>query len=103
MRPRIFAANWKMNIAPSEARAYARVFATAVDPVPGRELWLFPPTVSLEATAQALHDRPDIRIGVQNVYWEPKGAFTGSTSVTLLRDAGATTALVGLSERRHTF
>jgi triosephosphate isomerase len=103
MRSRIFAANWKMNIAPAEARAYAQAFSAAVPIVAGRELWFFPPTVSLETTAQSLATRPDARVGVQNIYWEPKGAFTGSTSVALARGAGATTALVGHSERRHIF
>src|SRR5207249_7210177 len=43
------------------------------------------------------------RIGVQDVYWEPKGAFTGATSVPLAKAAGATLVLVGHSERRHVF
>ncbi|MEO8200776.1 MAG: triose-phosphate isomerase [Gemmatimonadota bacterium] len=103
MRTRIFAANWKMNVSPDEARAYARVFTAAVPPKDGRELWFFPPTVSLEATALSMRGRPDARVGAQNIYWEPKGAFTGSTSIALARAAGATTALVGHSERRHIF
>ena len=103
MRPLIFAANWKMNIGPDDARAYASTFLSKVHPRADRELWFFPPMVSLEATAQAMHGRPDTKVGAQNIYWEPKGAFTGSTSVALAKAAGATTALVGHSERRHIF
>jgi triosephosphate isomerase len=103
MRPLIFAANWKMHLAPSEARVFARSFLGATQPVSGRTLWFFPPAVSLEATAEAFRGRPDIRIGAQDVYWEPKGAFTGATSVPLAVDAGAAGALVGHSERRHVF
>jgi triosephosphate isomerase len=103
MKPLLFAANWKMNIGPDEARAYSRSFTAKVAPRDGRDLWFFPPTVSLEATAQAMQGRPDTRIGAQNVYWEPRGAFTGSTSVDLAKSAGATAALVGHSERRHIF
>lgn len=103
MRSRIFAANWKMNISPAEARAYAKAFTAMVHPRADRELWFFPPTVSLEATVQAMQGRPDTTVGVQNIYWEPKGAFTGSTSVALAQAAGATAALVGHSERRHIF
>lgn len=103
MRPLIFAANWKMHLAPSEARAFAKSFLGATQPVPGRTLWFFPPAVSLEATAEAFRRRPDIRVGAQDVYWEPKGAFTGATSVPLAVDAGAAGALVGHSERRHVF
>lgn len=103
MPSRIFAANWKMNVSPDEARDYARVFVSLVHPRADRELWFFPSTVSLEATARAMQGRPDTRVGVQDIYWEPKGAFTGSTSVALAQAAGATTALVGHSERRHIF
>ena len=47
--------------------------------------------------------RPDIRLGVQNVYTEEKGAFTGETSAAMAADAGAAFVLVGHSERRHIF
>jgi triosephosphate isomerase len=103
MPPLLFAANWKMNIGPDEARAFARTFLAQVHPRADRELWFFPPAVSLEATAQAMQGRPDTRVGAQDVYWEPKGAFTGATSVALAKAAGATAVLVGHSERRHIF
>jgi triosephosphate isomerase len=103
MRPLIFAANWKMQIGPAEAREYAAKFLAAVPARQGRELWFFPPAVSIEATAQALKGRPDVKVGAQDVHWEPKGAFTGATSVPLAMQAGAAGALVGHSERRHLF
>ncbi len=92
-----------MHVAPAEARAYAEHFLRLVGEAPGRSLWFFPPAVSLEATAAAFVGRGDIRVGAQDVHWEPKGAFTGATSVPLARGAGATGALVGHSERRHVF
>ena len=55
------------------------------------------------AAAETVADRPDLALGVQNVYWEPKGAFTGEISVPMARDAGARYALIGHSERRHIF
>jgi triosephosphate isomerase len=103
MRPLIFAANWKMQIGPAEARDYASKFLAATPVKQGRELWFFPPAVSLEATAQAFKGRLDVKVGAQDVYWEQKGAFTGATSVPLAAQAGATGALVGHSERRHVF
>jgi triosephosphate isomerase len=59
--------------------------------------------VSIEAASTALKGRPDISVGAQDVHWEPKGAFTGETSIQLAKGAGATGALVGHSERRHVF
>jgi triosephosphate isomerase len=103
MRPLIYAANWKMHLSPAEARAFAERFLAATHPVAGRSLWFFPPSVSLEATARAFANRGDVRVGAQDVHWEPKGAFTGATSVPLAVGAGAAGALVGHSERRHVF
>ncbi len=103
MRSLIYAANWKMNVGPDAARAFAARFNDVVEPQDGRQLWFFPPAVSLEATATAFRERPDAAVGAQNVYWEAKGAFTGETSVGLAREAGAAGALVGHSERRSVF
>jgi triosephosphate isomerase len=63
----------------------------------------FPPAVSLAAARSAVEGRSDIDFGVQNIYWEPKGAFTGETSAEMAVQAGAKLALVGHSERRHVF
>lgn len=103
MRPLIFAANWKMHLPPAEARAYVARFLARTAPRPGRSLWLCPSAVAIEAVAQAVGDRADVTIAAQDVHWEPKGAFTGATSIPLAQGAGATAALVGHSERRHVF
>ena len=103
MRPLTFAANWKMHVGPAEAREFAAEFLAAAPAMPGRDLWFFPPAVSLEATARAFQGRLDVKVGAQDVHWEPKGAFTGAISVPLAQAAGAAGALVGHSERRHVF
>ncbi|MGH7658273.1 MAG: triose-phosphate isomerase [Gemmatimonadales bacterium] len=103
MRPLLFAANWKMHIAPDEARAFAGRFLELVEARKDRDIWFFPGAVSIEAAAGAFKGREDIRVGAQDVYYEEKGAFTGATSVALAQGAGATVALVGHSERRHVF
>jgi triosephosphate isomerase len=102
-RPRIFAANWKMNVGPEEARAFATRFLAGFSPRPSVQYWFFPTAVSLQSTAAAFAGQPAIAVGVQDLHWEPKGAFTGATSAQLARSAGATLALVGHSERRHVF
>ena len=103
MRPLIFAANWKMHHAPAAATGFAARFLAATTAVPGRALWFFPPAVSLDALALAFGGREDISVGAQNVYWEPKGAFTGEISVSMVSECGGRGALVGHSERRHVF
>ena len=98
-----FAANWKMHVGPDEARAFARRFGTGFTPRADRRYWFFPPAVSIEATAAAFGATEQVRVGAQDVHWEPKGAFTGAISVPLAQAAGATMALIGHSERRHVF
>src|SRR5205823_14851082 len=103
VRRLLFAANWKMHLGPDDARAYLKTFRARYNRHEGREVWFFPPAVSLEATAQAARERTDLLVGAQDLYWEPKGAFTGAISAQLAFQAGARATLVGHSERRHVF
>lgn len=103
MRKPVFAANWKMHYGPQETREFLLKFLETYQPRDDRTIIFFPPAVSLAVAGFALRDRPDILLGVQNVHWEEKGAFTGETSALMARDCGATVALVGHSERRQLF
>jgi len=99
----IYAANWKMNHGPEAGRAFAERFAGLTRQVEGRELWFFPPIVTLAAVSGVFRSRADIVVGVQNAHWEAKGAFTGENSIGMAAEAGARAVLAGHSERRHLF
>jgi triosephosphate isomerase len=99
----IYAANWKMNNGPATARTFAERFLELTRPAEGRELWFFPPIVSVACVAEAFRSRSDISVGAQNAHWELKGAFTGEISIPMAMEAGARTMLIGHSERRHLF
>jgi triosephosphate isomerase (TIM) len=103
VRSLLFAANWKMHLGPDDTRAYLKTFRARYNRRADREIWFFPPAVSVEAAAQAARERTDLLVGIQDIYWEPKGAFTGEISAPLAIQAGARSALVGHSERRHEF
>lgn len=103
MRRPIIAANWKMHMTSVEAVAFAQHFCSLVDPDVAAEAVIAPPVGLLAPLAAALLDRPDIALAVQNVHWEPRGAFTGETSAELAADLGCRYALVGHSERRTLF
>jgi triosephosphate isomerase len=103
MRRPVLAANWKMNHGPTDAREFMRTFLAHYPRHSDRLVIFFPSTVALASVVESLRDRPDIRVGVQNIHWEDKGAFTGEVSGSMARDAGAHYALVGHSERRHVF
>lgn len=99
----IYAANWKMNHGPDAARRFADRFLELTRPVGGRELWFFPPIVSLPVVAGAFGERRDVLVGAQNAHWETKGAFTGEISLAMAIESGAQGVLIGHSERRHLF
>jgi triosephosphate isomerase len=103
MRKPVLAANWKMNHGPSDALAFMRTFLARYARRSDRSVIMFPPAVTLPAIVAAMKDRPDVLLGIQNIYWEDKGAFTGEISAPMARDAGARVVLVGHSERRHVF
>ncbi|HET6229324.1 MAG TPA: triose-phosphate isomerase [Longimicrobiaceae bacterium] len=103
LRKPVLAGNWKMHMGPSETRAFFADFLAAWPAHDDRSVVFFPPAVSLAAAREALGGREDVLLGVQNVHWEVKGAFTGETSAPMAADAGAQAVLVGHSERRHVF
>jgi triosephosphate isomerase len=103
MSAALFAANWKMHHGPAAARALVRTVLSRHRPRAGCTLLFFPPAVSLAAVVEEAKGRRDVGVGVQNLHWEPKGAFTGETSAAIAAEAGATWTLVGHSERRHKF
>lgn len=98
----VIAGNWKMHNGPKETRAF---FAGLSLPegAGAQEILIFPPTVSLAAALAAPERDPRIQLGVQNIHWEDKGAFTGEVSAGMAAEAGAAFALIGHSERRHVF
>jgi triosephosphate isomerase len=103
MQTPVFAANWKMNHAPSAARAFVAAFTARWSPRDDRTVILCPSAIAMTTVVQALASRTDIAVGAQNIWTEDKGAFTGETSAPMVKDAGARYVLVGHSERRHLF
>jgi len=99
----VMAANWKMNNGPTTAREFMMSFLDQYPRQNDRTVIIFPPALSLSTVVAAIVDRRDILVGVQNVHWADKGAYTGELSVGMARDAGARVILVGHSERRHVF
>ncbi len=93
---KLVAGNWKMNgslgsLAELDAILAAADANTAVD------VAICPPFTLI---APAKQRQPGLAIGAQDCHQAEKGAHTGCVSAAMLKEAGATLAIVGHSERR---
>ena len=58
LRKPVFAANWKMNHGPTDAKAFLRTFLVHFARRADRSVVFFPPALTLHAVTDALRDRP---------------------------------------------
>ena len=101
MRTPLVAGNWKMNTTVPEALALVDAMLDELPFINGVEKVLCPPFISLDAVRNRVIST-GILVGAQNAYWEPKGAFTGEVSVSMLQGL-ADYVILGHSERRQYF
>jgi triosephosphate isomerase len=96
----IVAANWKMNPTDSDSaldlvRGVLSVARGHADRV---EVALFPPFPWLMSVAEVLAES-GVKLGAQDCFWEPSGAYTGEVSPAMLK-GWCQWVIVGHSERR---
>jgi triosephosphate isomerase len=104
MRKPYVGGNWKMNLHRAEAVALAQSLADGMGKSDRVEVVIFPAFPHLIPVAEAIQSagaQGKIKLGAQDFYDQPNGAFTGEVSLSMLRDAGVQVVLVGHSERRH--
>jgi triosephosphate isomerase len=101
-RKKLIAGNWKMNKTSADAVSLARELVLSLGTQPEVDVVICPPFTALEAVAGAI-DGSLIKLGAQNMHFEPSGAFTGEVSAPMLRALFATHVILGHSERRTLF
>ncbi len=101
---KIIIANWKMNPdSPEKAERLVKEIVRGVKKPGGVEVVIAPPFVFLDPVAKVLKAKSyklKAKVGVQDVFWERKGAYTGEVSPSQLKSLGASYVIVGHSERR---
>ncbi len=101
IRKPIFAANWKMNLGPSETEDFAKSFLSKVQnrtfPC---DIVIAPPFVSLAKAAEILGNVSSIALAAQNCSQFDSGAYTGEISGMMLKEFFVHYVILGHSERR---
>lgn len=104
MRKQIAAANWKMNLTMQEAENLLYSILDAnVEVSEDQKVVFAVPAPYLTFAAKKVSEHNNIHIAAQNVYSKKSGAFTGETSVSMLKSIGVDHAVIGHSERREYF
>ncbi len=100
MRPRLVAANWKMNGSFDMLRRYVEGLDLSPVRLDDVDVVLCPPSVYVADLARILGGASRVACGGQDVGIQLSGAHTGELAAEMLADAGARWVIVGHSERR---
>ena len=102
MRRTVIAGNWKMNMTPSQTKAFINELAPMVAGMDKCDIVLCVPYVDI-ATAVEAAKGTNIKIGAENVHFAESGAYTGEISAQMLTEIGTEYVVIGHSERRQYF
>jgi triosephosphate isomerase (TIM) len=102
MRKKIVAGNWKCNTTVKEGVELAKSVNELVLTKGAKDVVvvLGTPFTHLTSVVEVV-DASRINVASQNCAAEPKGAFTGEVSVSMVKSTGATYVIIGHSERRE--
>ena len=102
MRKKIVAGNWKCNTTVKEGVELAKNVSELVLTRGAKDIVvvLGTPFTHLISVVDAV-DANRINVASQNCAAEPKGAFTGEVSASMVKSTGATYVILGHSERRE--
>lgn len=98
MRKPIIAANWKMNKGPAEAAEFVKNFNLEAGDLEKVDVVIAAPFVDLSTVAGN-----GFSAAAQNCSDKDSGAYTGETSVSMLKEVGVEYVLTGHSERRSIY
>jgi triosephosphate isomerase (TIM) len=99
IRP-LIAGNWKMNGLKGSMAELEAMIAGAGSVTAKADLLVCPPATLIAAFADKARGSKSLALGAQDCHPKPSGAHTGDLSAEMLADAGATSIIVGHSERR---
>lgn len=96
---KLVVANWKMNPeSPETARAIFLATRRLGTKLKKTDIVVCPPSIYFGPLAKLATSK--VSVGLQNVFWENAGSFTGETGASMAHTAGASHVIIGHSERR---
>ncbi len=99
-RKSLVAANWKMNVLPSEAFQLAEMVKINTHDLE-LEVVIAPPYTHLALMTHL--SSGNFSLGAQNAHYDGSGAYTGSISIAMLKDLKVEYIILGHSERREAY
>lgn len=101
MKKKIIIANWKMNPGSlKEAVSLTKQVEGGIQKNTNARVIIAPPFPLLLPVRKALRKS---KLGAQDMFWEPRGAYTGEVSGEQLKRCGVSYVIIGHSERRIHF
>jgi len=96
-KPKTIIANWKMNpVGFSEADSLIKTIKKGIKKTDNIKVIICPPAVYLSK----IKTNSNFDLGVQNIFWEDKGAYTGEISGMMAKNLEVKSVIIGHSERR---
>lgn len=102
LRKPVIAGNWKMHKTVEQSVLLIKELIPLTERTNHADIVVCPVFTSLYAVGREIKGT-NIRLGAQDVYWEPQGAYTGEISPAMLQDTGCSYVIIGHSERRQYF
>ena len=91
-------ANWKMNpVSFGEADSLIKAIKKGIKKLDNVKIIICPPAVYLSK----IKTNASFELGVQNIFWEDRGAYTGEISATIAKNLKVKYTIIGHSERRR--
>lgn len=103
-RKKIVAGNWKMNLTMAEAMDLANAACAKLNAISNEvDVIMIPSFPFITEINKIVTPQNNVFVGAQNCYTQPKGAYTGEVSASMIASVGCKYLLVGHSERRLYF
>ena len=96
-KPIFIIANWKMNpVSFGEADSLIKTIKKGIKKSNQVKIIICPPAVYLSK----IRANSNFELGIQNIFWEDKGAYTGEISAVIAKSLKVRYTIIGHSERR---